>query len=358
MKRSASKLPRALVKTIRVGFHAYGSVLDALDDAYDDVPYASSPICLHVVGPPRVSKSSVVREFEARYPLERTDEGLVKPVLYVGIPSDGTIKGILHSALRALGDPNFSKGTRDQQTLRLRRLLIEVGCRMVILDELQHLCDKGQKRLLDRASDWLKTLVEDKQFALVLVGLPESQSVITANPQLVDRFRAPLWIKPFDWSDSGDRSEFRGVLQSFRNELAPYELPDLAGSVDLSFRCYLACAGKIGLLTLILDEAMRSAYRRQHPAVGLEELQAAYDSAIYFAGAFPVPDGPFLGCLSADSTDATEIMEQVMNISKFARNEPPDVAHLGTLDGVRHAPKDSPGKKYSRRPKNILERIV
>ncbi|MBO9753605.1 hypothetical protein IB69_021020 [Xanthomonas citri] len=355
MTAVAAKLPRALVKSIRIGFDAYGRVLDALEDAFDDVPYACSPICLHVIGPPRVSKSSVVREFEARFPQVRTEQGLSKPVLYVGIPSQGTIKGILHNTLQALGDPNYKKGTRDQQTERLRRLLLEVDCKMIILDELQHLCDKGQKRMLDYASDWLKTLVEDKRFALVLVALPESQSVITTNPQLVDRFRAPLWIRPFDWSDSGERSEFRGVLQAFCDALGPYEFPSLAGSVELAFRCYLACAGKIGLLTLILDEAIRAAYRKRE--VRLEDLQAAYEKVIYFSGKFPIDDGPFLGRLNPGSSEASTILREVMANPPREHNEKPDQANLGTL-GAGHDLSEKTGTLRSKKIRKVLEAAI
>jgi hypothetical protein len=305
-----------------------------MDRIFKDVAHSATPLCLQIIGPPRICKSSAALEFEALYPPVREPEGLIKHVVYVRAPSNGTIKALLEETLKALGDPHFSKGSRDQMVFRLRRLLKQVQCRMLILDEAQHLADKGQKSMLDRASDLLKSLVEDRRFALVLLGLPESRHVVTSNPQLVDRFRAPIVLEPFDWSNPRQIGDFRGLVAALCEALTPYEFPDLAGNRSLAFRAYLACAGKVGLMVMILDEAVRAAHEEHRLAICLEHLQKAYDTTIYFAERFPLPGGPFLCDLSlAGRNDGYDqaLAQAVLTLSGSNPGTSPEGPQFGSL---------------------------
>lgn len=287
---------KQLVGTIRIEHSAYEEIYDQLSEAYDDldgVPgEAAVPACLMVIGETRAGKSCVVRDFMSRHLPKRTKEGVRQAVVYATAPSKGTVKALLEQLLKALGDPNWAHGSESNMTKRLLKLLKGVGCRMIILDEFQHLADKGQKRRLSGTADWLKELVEGKEWALVAVGLHESVAVINANRQLVSRFDVPLVMPIFDWRDNHSRRQFKGVLVAFAKQLTPFELPGL-GSNEMALRMYLATSGRMGLFVKLMDRAVKTAIRVGTTKIRLEDLDAAFRRAIWYAPDFPLKDGPF-----------------------------------------------------------------
>jgi Cdc6-like AAA superfamily ATPase len=229
-----------------------------LEEALREAGTTATPSYKHIVGLSRTGRSFALRDFEARYPAVRHQHGLRKEVIYVQTPPSGTVKGLMGSLLEVLGDPMWMSGTYSSLLSRLQTLLKAVQCRLVILDEFQHLVDKGQKRTLIGTTDWLKSLVERSSFSLVAVGLPSSSTIIFQNEQLRNRFDATISIKPYDWFDPSSRMQFRSLLHSIEVAIAPFEVPPLA-SEELALRLFLASSGRIGLLTRILDRAVRTA---------------------------------------------------------------------------------------------------
>lgn len=286
-----------LVGAIRIDHGAYEEIYDRLAEAYDEVGEGvgdcAVPTCLLLVGETRAGKSCVVRDFISRHVPRRSKDGVRQSIVYATTPSKGTVKALLEQLLRALGDPNWARGSETNMTERLLILLKGVGCRMIILDEFQHLADKGQKKLLARTSDWLKELVEGKEWALVGVGLPESIAVVNANRQLANRFDAPLNMPIFNWRNETSRRQFKGVLRAFALQLQPFELPSLDSS-EVALHMYLATSGRIGLLVKLLDRAVKTAVRKGTTKIRLEDLDVAFRRAIWFASDFPLQDGPFL----------------------------------------------------------------
>ncbi|AWV06252.1 hypothetical protein C9I47_0529 [Lysobacter maris] len=163
---------------------------------------------------------------------------------------------------------------------------------MIILDEFQHLSDKGQRKRLRSTADWLKMLVDSKQWALVAAGLPESASVIWSNRQLRERFYAPIMLPMFDWRNAAERRQFRGILKAFQVQLHPFELPDLAGDA-IAIRIYLATAGRVGNLAKLLERAVHNAIEEGVAKIRIEDLQTAFYQAVWYAARFPLAKGPF-----------------------------------------------------------------
>lgn len=309
-----------LVGSIRIDHRAYDDIHRNIEEAYEEAVAASessievaAPICLLIVGETRTGKSSVARDFFEARKSAREKQGLRQAVLYATAPPEGTVKALLEQLLRALGDPHWSKGSRANMTHRLLTLLKGVGCRMIILDEFQHLCDKGQRRRLVEASDWLKNLVECKEWALVAVGLPECLSVINANRQLKARFDSPLTMPLFDWCDGASRRQFRAILKAFAKELAPFELPCL-DSDDVAFRVFLATSGRLGLFAKLMDRAVKTAIRAGTTKIRLEDLAEAFTRSIWFSSEFPLDGGPFMANLDVLRVD--EIVKKVATIAE------------------------------------------
>lgn len=283
-----------IVSRIRVDHEDYVSIRNEIIEAYDAIGATATPLFVLITGESRTGKSSVVRDVLETYHPRQTDERTIRSVVYAVAPAKASVKGLLESLLRGLGDPFWSRGTVSSMTVRLHTLLDEVECKLVILDEFQHLCDRNKGGLL---ADWLKVLLESSKFGLIAVGLPSSASVVAGHRQLKQRFDEPLRMPTFDWTDTASAGQFRAVLQQFQKQLHPFVLPNLA-SREMGLRIFLATAGRIGLVAKLLDRAVRTAIRSHRLEIRLEDLAKAYQRAIWGASSFPIPDGPFLASLA------------------------------------------------------------
>ena len=151
-RKSLSK-HRDVVSQIRVEHFAYANILEELTQAYDAVGTTASPVCLLITGESRTGKSSVVRDLLETYLPTRVDDRIIRSVVYAVAPARATVKSLLESLLHGLGDPHWGRGSIGNMTQRLHTLLDAVQCKMIILDEFQHLCDKGQQKRLDHTTD-------------------------------------------------------------------------------------------------------------------------------------------------------------------------------------------------------------
>lgn len=282
-----------MVSKIRVAHDAYGEIQRELEMGYESVGFTPVPVCLLVTGETRTGKSCVVREMLRQHAARESESGDIKSVVYAVAPPSATLKGLLEALLKGLGDPLWSRGTVSNMTERLYVLLDKVSCRMIVLDEFQHLWPEGRKAGATVLSDWVKVLVEPGRWGIVAVGLPRSAAIIHTHRQLVSRFRPALRLPLFDWRVESSRLQFRGVLKGFRKQLAPFEFPVLESS-ELAYRMYLATAGRIGLIAALLDRAVKEAVWDKRMGISIEHLQRAYERSIWMAPHFPVSGGPFL----------------------------------------------------------------
>lgn len=290
----------------------------------------STPACKLIIGHSRSGKSFAIREFEALFPAVRTPAGLKKEVIYVQAPIQGTIKGLMQALLEALGDPHWESGTNSTLLARLKKLLRSVGCKMIIIDEFQHLADKGQQAKLKHTTDWLKGLVEVASFCIVCVGLPESELIIRRTEQLRTRFDATIEVPVYDWTNDYSRKNFRSVVACIQKSMFPFQVPDLS-SAPFSLRLFIASGGRIGLLSKLFDRAVKNAIWDNCTVIGLDDFDVAFREAISFASEIPIANGPFLGELDANATKT--LCSTAMVLAQHVPMEEADAkTHVGTLN--------------------------
>lgn len=308
-----------LVSSIRIDHDEYAAIRERLDEAFADIGRTPTPTCLHLVGETRTGKSCVVHEFLRSQPWQRHADGEKRSVVYAIAPAKATVKSLLECLLKGLGDPYWSRGTESNMQGRLHTLLEAVACRMIVIDEFQHLCDKGQNKKLQLTSDFLKNLLEPNRWGLVAVGLPSSSSVINTNPQLYGRFDATLTMPLFRWSDKVMQAQFRAILAAFQKQLAPFQFPKLSHPEN-ALRLYLATTGRLGLLAKLMDRAVRQAVRRKSFEIGLPELQRAFNSAIWFAPRFPLAGGPFGAALELANAELFDRINALAAVEMYEDN--------------------------------------
>lgn len=273
---------RTLVDNILVPHSAFENALRRLEQCFVYAEQgASEPTCLAVIGESRTGKSRSAEVFASRHPARRLDDGIRSPILGIVVPSKPTVKSLAELILRALGAPDWDKGTENGKTIRLVRLMKECRVVLLTLDEFHHFYDKTSDRVQHHVADWLKNAVGETRVALCVSGLPSLQAVIDQNEQLAGRFLSPVRMPRFDWLDESHRGEFVGILGAFDHCLREhFDLPTLDDD-EMAFRMYCATGGLMGYITKTLRQAVWNALDAETSRITLEDLRHAHEQAVW-----------------------------------------------------------------------------
>lgn len=282
-KKNLAELPvnerKELIERIHITFPRFGKVLDKIAYCHAHSKIAAEPECILITGMQGAGKTTLCKAYARRYPRVQTREGKVIPVLATSVPSITTKKSLPTRLLYALGDGSAAKGTSVTQTLRIIKMVKDCGVEMIILDEFQHFIDSDSNVVLINISNWLKDLINETEKPVVLVGMPHSEVVLAANPQLERRFSMRESLEPFGWRTPAKQSEFKLFLQHLDRRLPLTKRSNLANH-EVAFRIYCATDGLIGYVMKLVRRASILAVERGAERVGMELLAESYDERL------------------------------------------------------------------------------
>lgn len=322
MKIRANDDIRRVVESTLIPHTAFQSAVQRLQQGLDYSLGSSEPICLAIVGESRTGKSRVLEEVESTRPRSRTANGAVVPILRIRVPSSPTVKGLAELMLKALGDPNWEKGTQNNKTARLQTQMKKAETIMLMLDEFQHFFDKGTQKIFHDAADWLKILVDETRVTLVVCGLESCLPVLLRNEQLSGRFLAPIFMRRFNWLDDGDREAFVGILDSFTVAVSEhFDMPDLSGD-GMAYRCWVATGGLMGYLTKFLRQVVWTACDEGARKITLEDLRKAHQLSVCSATEMPQEKSPFSRSFSAEPTQ--EAVSIALSLGEHVQSVQPE----------------------------------
>lgn len=325
------------VDQILVPHQAFQSAKQRIEAHLQAAQHYLEPTCIAVVGESRTGKSRLLENIANQYPRQRAQQGQVIPVLSIKIPSKPTVKGLVETLLREIGDPLWAKrGSENEKTERLYTLINQTKTHTAIFDEFQHFYDKVSHKVQHYLSDWLKIFVDRSGLMLIVVGLPDCMAVINQNEQLRGRFLAPIHMPRFDWQDSEDRDEFIACLECFQTALQRFDFLGLA-SESMAFRCYCATGGLIGYVAKILHQACLNAQMESQPStklvITMADLARAYAEAVWNDDVAPMMN-PF-----TPEFDVTPV-QALFDMAKHIGTASPEVAAARTrrVSGRRYTP--------------------
>lgn len=159
---------------------------------------------LTLVGPTSNGKTTIIRRFISMHRIQPPDPNAERPeFLYVETPAVVT-PGMLYSQiLRGAGDLKADKGTTGQRFARLLHILPQLKPRMMFLDEVHNVM-AGSARQSESLLNALKSVSNQLQLPLVLVGTEAARNVIRTDAQVLSRY-PPVELLPWGCDEQFSR---------------------------------------------------------------------------------------------------------------------------------------------------------
>jgi len=259
-----------------VNFSAFGNIISEMEKILDLSRSTGMVRNLLVTGESGCGKTSLARAFQMQHPKAHFAEQTVTPVLLVEVPSLGTVGAVAQAILRALSDPYPEKGRVADQTARIEILIRNCKTEMLILDEAQHIYDRGQRKTQYATADWLKTLVNAIEIPVVLFGIPRLENLLEVNVQLRRRFAAPMELSIGSPDDLGFLDANFDVINALAPALPiPLSLKKIT-TADLTRRIYFATDGRVGYLKRLLSIALQAAWENDDNEINIDTLEDAF----------------------------------------------------------------------------------
>lgn len=262
---------------------------------------AAEPLNAVLIGRAGTGKTTVcnavLQHLPRRIDVREGKEVTVIPAFYSEIPSPATIRGVASSLLGALGDVHPDRGTAINLTHRVITQLKACETRLILLDEFQHLLDEKRSRREEYRQDvsnWVKTLINKTHVPVVLVGMPECEVLVDADPQLARRFQRRFRLENLGFGGK-EKGEFRLFVEALGAAIPEY--CNLAGFPDLSSKTealalYAASGGNPSYATGLLKETVIVTLRARRETTTMEDFAAAYDIGVSQGGSL-VKVNPF-----------------------------------------------------------------
>jgi hypothetical protein len=218
--------------------HEYSAHLNDVLDALLSEPRHGRMPCWLITGDAGMGKTAHLHRFARRYADHRSEDNaaLIRPIVIANVPPEPTRQTLEWCVLEALNAPTAISGRGIDRAGVVRRLLAAHDTRVLILDEVQHLC---HTRSRDRAVvlDTIKALSTTSQINVICAGTPAVEREFRADPQIERRFSVTRFTQ---WTAGAALQHFVGTYERAR----PLKLPSGLSKPEM-IRLLLAESGGI-----------------------------------------------------------------------------------------------------------------
>lgn len=270
------------LETQYVNYDGFRTVTEKMNDVlslYRTTGYVKN---LCIVGESGTGKTSLAELMKQNNPDAELPELSVRTIVYVEVPSVGTVGALAYKILVALGDPYPSKGMIPERTHRIQILLKACKTEALMFDEAQHIYDRGQRKSQYATSDWLKALLDACGVPMFLLGIPRLEILLNVNEQLRRRFESPINLSNREYSEI-ESETYEIVKLLAPSMIIPLSVDELRGN-DAAARFYYATDGRVAYIKKLLIAAMEIAFDLGESVVYLSTLERAFSEKIWSAG--------------------------------------------------------------------------
>ncbi len=211
-----------------------------------------------VFGPSGVGKSTLINNYAMNFPAFDEGRQTIIPVLKVTCPGSATANGLTSAMFEAMGYPIPSRMDVAEKTIKVIKMIKMYKVELILIDEFQHAYYSRTLSDFRLLIDTVKNIINDTKVASVLVGLDETDEVISSNAQVKRRHSEKIEIPTFKLEDPEDFQEFRAILKAYGDALIiPPEV--LLYEANLARRFIIASDGNLDYLRHILEKSVEIA---------------------------------------------------------------------------------------------------
>ena len=237
-----------------------------------------------VTGESGTGKSSLCRWLSLEHPRREQPERDKVEVLITAVPPTASVASVTVAMLKALGDPYPERGTIAAMTNRVVTLCRNCGVCTVLLDEAQHLHDRGDTKTHYMVTDWLKSLIDKLGVPTVLLGLPRVESLLLINEQLRRRFSSR---RQLILGQSGSQSAEQECYQLFYSLASLIQIPVTCqpyNAQEMGSRLYFGSGGRVAYIKKLLFAALQLALEKGMDRIDPSVLEQAFTNDIWWEG--------------------------------------------------------------------------
>lgn len=265
-------------------FPAYVAAFNDIDGLLQ--LYRETGVAQHllVLGESGAGKTTLCRDFVTRYPRIVLAAYDIVPILHISIPPAATIASATEAMLRCLGDPSPTVGTVSAKTARAIKLARALRVELLLIDEAQHIQDRGQLPTQYLVGDWLKTMMDEVNVPTILLGLPRTARLLQLNEQVRRRFSRRRYLQMGQDAETSIEAE---CLQLFLSLGDVLPIPILCGEFgwkDMAQRIHYACDGRVAYIKKLLSGAIRVAVDCGLTQIDPTTLEEAFTKEVWWEG--------------------------------------------------------------------------
>ena len=241
------------------------SLLEELDILYN-LPKRDRMPNLLIVGSTNNGKSTILKKFMQKYPDYAEADNIVKPIIFIQAPISGGDNALYEKILDAVNAPYSTHATASRKEQQAISILKSLKTKMIVIDEFQDIFHGGvqrQKKFLAT----VKHLSNELQIPIVAAGIEKTQQVISADPQMANRFE-PIHLPKWKFDD-----EFRKLLVSIESTL-PLKEASLLHTKKIAAMLYGMSEGIIGELMTVVQRAGVLAIKEEKEKIDEEILKS------------------------------------------------------------------------------------
>jgi hypothetical protein len=294
-RRSVSN-PWAELRTVFVSHPMFAEIMEEVEFVLSLHDSGGEAPCLQITGETGIGKTTLFEKLKARYPIVKdgcrtklpSGTELVTnhvPLLAFEMPSQPRVIPVARQMLKALGDPMYMKGRREDLEDRVDHYLKMCGTKGILIDEAQRAIDRNGVLTASDLIDWIKTRHSVSGISFIMLGLTQLRLLVEQDPQFERRWDNEIVMRPYDWGSEGaeepiSRSYFIALLAAFR-DASPIPFSSEVNVLDdyIAKRFFYVSRGFIGILKKLLLMATRVAMQRHIDYIGFAVLEEAFEKA-------------------------------------------------------------------------------
>lgn len=242
---------------------------------------------LLILGESGTGKTRLATEFMKRHPGYAESDRDILPILYAAIPPSATMAAMVEVLLEQLGDTHPQQGTVSAKTSRAVKLARACGVEMLLLDEAQHVQDRGRNYTQYFVGDWLKAFIDALAVPAVLIGLFRTRVLLQVNEQLRRRFTREISLQVQDNPNRVDHMESAELLIGFAEAFGLIIDPSPYGWDEFGLRVHFATESRIAYIKQLLTASIDYLRPAQSHLISCAAFEPAFSNAIWSAGVGP-----------------------------------------------------------------------